>query len=63
MSDIAIFSVGAILFIFLTWATMMFLYLRFNDVYRTDQAATRDGPEILMDGNVELLTAAEPGTS
>ena len=60
MSDIAIFSVGAVLFIILTWATMMFLYLRFNDVYRTDQAATQAGPEILMDGNVELLTTLDP---
>jgi hypothetical protein len=59
MSEIVIFSIGAVLFILLTWATMMFLYLRFNDIYRIDQAAT-DGPDILMDGNVELLTKPDP---
>ncbi len=59
MSDIAIFSIGAVLFIFLTWATMMFLYLRFNDVYRVDQAQTTEGPEIRMEGNVELLSHPE----
>lgn len=60
MSEIVLFSIGAVLFIFLTWATMMFLYLRFNDVYRIDQAATAVGPEIMVDGNVELLSSQKP---
>lgn len=58
MNDVVIFSIGAVLFILLTWATMMFLYLRFNDIYRVDQAAT-EGPHILMDGNVELLSKSD----
>jgi hypothetical protein len=55
MSDIAIFSIGSILFIFLTWATVMFLYLRFNQLYRRDEA-TAPGAEIVEEGNLELLT-------
>ena len=61
MSDVAIFSVGAVLFIFLTWATVMFLYLRFNQVYRRDEAAST-GAEIVEEGNLELLTKPPPST-
>ena len=59
MSEIVLFSIGAVLFIFLTWATLVFLYLRFNDVYRVDQAKPADGPEILTEGNVELLSSPD----
>jgi hypothetical protein len=59
MSDVVLFAVGSIVFIFLTWATLMFLYLRFNDVYRSDQAQTSGGPEIVAEGNLELLSAPE----
>ena len=59
MSDIAIFSVGSVLFFFLTWATVMFLYLRFNEIYRRDEA-TAPGAEIVEEGNLELLTKTQP---
>lgn len=61
MNEVILFSIGSVLFIFVTWATMMFLYLRFNTVYRTDQA-TADGPEILTEGNVELLSTPKPAS-
>ncbi len=57
MSNIALFPIGSVVFIFATWATLVFLYLRFNEVYRTDQADATDGPEIVTDGNVELLSS------
>ena len=36
-------------------ATIMFLAKRFSDVYRADQAAADDAPQIVMDGNVEVF--------
>ena len=58
MSNVTLFAIGSIVFIFLTWATLMFLYLRFNDVYRSDQAdAAAPGDE--NGGNVELLREPE----
>jgi hypothetical protein len=55
MSNVALFGIGSIVFIFLTWATLMFLYLRFNDVYRTDQANSETGPDTAVEGNLQLL--------
>ena len=59
MSNTLLFGIGSIVFILLTWATLMFLYLRFNDVYRGDQAKATSGPNIVVDGNLEVL--ASPG--
>ena len=55
MSDVWIFSIGAVIFIFLTWATIVFLSLRFSELYRADQAAAEGAPEIVMEGNTEVL--------
>ena len=63
MSSVALFAVGSIVFMFLTWATLMFLYLRFNDVYRNDQADTGSGAKIMVDGNVEMLEAPKSAAS
>lgn len=57
MSNVTLFAIGLIVFILLTWATLMFLYLRFNNVYRRDQAQTENGPKIVVDGNLELLSS------
>ena len=59
MSDVWIFSIGAVIFIFLTWATIVFLSLRFSELYRIDQAASEGGPEIIQEGNTEVLVAPE----
>ncbi|MDJ0923220.1 MAG: hypothetical protein QNJ77_01555 [Acidimicrobiia bacterium] len=63
MNEILLFSIGAVLFIFLTWATLMFLYLRFNEVYRLDQANSPGDLEIVMDGNVEVLSTPNHASS
>ena len=55
MSDVWIFSIGAVIFIFLTWATIVFLSLRFSELYRADQAAAEGAPDIIMEGNIEVL--------
>ena len=55
MSDVWIFSIGAVIFIFLTWATIVFLSLRFSELYRADQAAADGAPDIIMEGNTEVL--------
>jgi len=57
MSDVWIFSIGAVIFIFLTWATIVFLALRFSDLYRVDQAAATGAPDIIMEGDTEVLVA------
>ena len=57
MSDVWIFSIGAVIFIFLTWATIVFLSLRFSELYRADQAAADGAPDIMMEGNTEVLVA------
>ena len=59
MTDFWIFSIGAVIFIFLTGATILFMYFRFNDVYRVDQAADPAAPEIVMDGNTEVFASRE----
>lgn len=59
MSDVWIFSIGAVIFIFLTWATIVFLSLRFSEIYRVDQAAAEGAPDIVMEGNTEVLVAPE----
>ena len=62
MSDVWIFSIGAVIFIFLTWATIVFLSLRFSQIYRADQAAAEGAPDIVMEGNTEVLvTERAPG--
>lgn len=62
MSDVWIFSIGAVIFIFLTWATIVFLSLRFSEIYRTDQAAAAGAPDIVMEGSTEVLIAPDtPG--
>ena len=63
MSNVTLFAIGLIVFILLTWATLMFLYLRFNNVYRRDQAQTENGPEIVVEGNLELLSARKRAAS
>ncbi|NNC93850.1 MAG: hypothetical protein HKN80_15305 [Acidimicrobiia bacterium] len=62
MNDAWIFSIGAVLFIFLTWATIVFLSLRFSELYRVDQASSAGAPEIIMEGNTEVLTTKEGPT-
>ena len=57
MSDVWIFSIGAVIFIFLTWATIVFLALRFSELYRVDQAASSGAPDIIMEGDTEVLVA------
>ena len=59
MSDAWIFSIGAVIFIFLTWATIVFLSLRFSELYRTDQASSKFAPDIVMEGNTEVLAARD----
>lgn len=59
MSDVWIFSIGAVIFIFLTWATIVFLSLRFSEIYRADQASASGAPDIVMEGNTEVLIAPE----
>ena len=59
MSDVWIFSIGAVIFIFLTWATIVFLSLRCNEIYRTDQASEPGAPDIVMEGTTEVLIAPE----
>ncbi len=56
MSDVWIFSIGAVIFIFLTWATIVFLALRFNELYRADQAAAPGSPDIVMEGDIEVFS-------
>lgn len=63
MSDAWIFSIGAVIFIFLTWAVIVFLSLRFNEIYRVDQAASAGAPDIVMEGNTEVLVAGESDNS
>jgi len=63
MSNVALFAIGSIVFIFSTWATLMFLYMRFNSVYRSDQADTAGGPEIVVEGNIELLSTPSRAAS
>ena len=62
MSDAWIFSIGAVIFIFLTWAVIVFLSLRFNALYRADQAASTGAPDIIMEGNTEVLVTGETGS-
>ena len=59
MSDAWIFSIGAVIFIFLTWATIVFLSLRFDAIYRVDQASSSGAPKIVMEGNTEVLVSGE----
>ena len=59
MSNPALFGVGSIVFIFATWATLMFLYWRFNEIYRTDQDAIAENPDITAVGSREPQSAAE----
>jgi len=59
MNDAWIFSIGAVIFIFLTWATIVFLSLRFSELYRTDQASSKLAPDIVMEGNTEVLSARD----
>jgi hypothetical protein len=63
MNNVTLFAIGMIVFILLTWATLMFLYLRFNNVYRRDQAQAEGGPETFVDGNLEVLSAPERNDS
>ena len=56
MNNVALFAIGSIVFVFSTWATLMFLYMRFNAVYRVDQANSSGDLEIVMEGNVEVLS-------
>jgi hypothetical protein len=59
MSDVWIFSIGAVIFIFLTWATIVFLSLRFSQLYRADQASGAGAPDIVMEGNTEVLVTKD----
>lgn len=61
MSDAWIFSIGAVIFIFLTWATIVFLSLRFSELYRIDQASAAGAPDIIMEGNTEVLAPKQSG--
>ncbi|MDJ0498267.1 MAG: hypothetical protein QNJ89_10575 [Acidimicrobiia bacterium] len=57
MSDAALFGIGSIVFIFATWATLMFLYWRFNEVYRSDQPGDESGSSA-VDG-LELTSSPQ----
>lgn len=57
MSDPALFGIGSIVFIFLTWATLMFLYWRFNEVYRSDQVEVSQEQASTVENDAELLSA------
>ena len=59
MSDVWIFSIGAVIFIALTWATIVFLSLRFTDIYMADQAAADTGPDIVMEGTTEVYASGD----
>ena len=59
MSNVALFATGSIVFIFLTWATLMFLYWRFNEIYKSDQDAFADGPGIVGEGDRGLSSSPE----
>ena len=55
MNNVALFSVGSVIFVFLTWATIVFLAKRFSEIYRADQAASDEAPAIVMEGNTEVF--------
>lgn len=59
MSDVWIFSIGAGIFIGLTWATIVFLSLRFTEIYLADQAAADTGPSIVMEGTTEVYATGD----
>ena len=59
MSNVALFATGSIVFIFLTWATLMFLYWRFNEIYRKDQDVVTEGPGII-EGDRGLSSSDRP---
>jgi len=59
MNDAWIFTIGAVIFIFLTWATIVFLSLRFSELYRLDQASAPGAPDIVMEGNTEVLVSKD----
>ena len=59
MSDPALFGIGSIVFIFLTWATLMFLYWRFNEVYRSDQVEVSQEQASTVENDAELLSAPQ----
>ena len=65
MTDVLIFSIGSVLFIVLTGATILFLYFRFSEIYRTDQAADPEAPVIITKGTSEMFAAgkAAPASS
>lgn len=63
MSDALIFSIGAVIFMFLTWATIVFLSLRFSALYRVDQASSPGAPDIVMEGNTEILAPKDAPVS
>lgn len=63
MSDVWIFTIGAVIFIFLTWATIVFLSLQFSEIYRTDQASAEGAPDIVMEGNTEVLVNKESSSA
>ncbi len=54
---VGVFSLGAV--IFLTWAAIVFLSLRFNEFYWADQASSPGAPDIVMEGNTELSVLKE----
>ena len=59
MSNVALFATGSIVFIFLTWATLMFLYWRFNEIYRSDQEAVADRPAVVVDDDRGLASSPD----
>ena len=61
MSDVAIFSIGSVIFMFLTWATLVFMYRRFNLIYREDQSSA-PGAEIVETGDLEILASPQSAT-
>lgn len=63
MNNVWTFSLGAVIFIFLAWATIVFPALRFSELYRIDQAAASGAPAIIMEGNTEILGTRDAPTS
>ncbi len=54
MSEVLLFGIGFTLFVITSTATLIFGYLQFRRIYRSDQASS-GGPEITMEGNTEVF--------
>lgn len=58
MNEVVLFAIGLVLFVVTSTATLLFGYLQFHRIYRADQAVS-GGPDIVMEGNTEVLVSPE----